>query len=300
MAEIADYKNVEGAINELINKGVEPSVTRIRGVLGVGSYTTITKHFNSWKEKNSGDNAANLPKLVDLPEDFLEEAERYMARIYSLALNVAEGEFEKERAYAQNKVHEVEEDLAQALEMSKEAEEENTLLNKQYVDIVEKYETLDNQLHQLRKKEETLVSEVESKSKEVFEMEKELHRTEDRLDHTQTTLQEEKNKLKESQKHRAFFEKELKEEQQKNYKLQMKYNQLEESAEKTKKTKKALQEEKTQLLIDQDELNKKIARLEGMLSERDLRFKESQEENKDLRAQLQAVELKLKAIKDEK
>ena len=59
------YKDVERAINEILAKDLNPTVDRIRELLGTGSKTTIVNHLKSWRT-NKIVGGGSIPKFLSL------------------------------------------------------------------------------------------------------------------------------------------------------------------------------------------------------------------------------------------
>ena len=58
------YSDVQQAIDVLLTRGDNPSVQRIRDVLGTGSFTTISEHFRLWRSEREQNRDVPPPKGV--------------------------------------------------------------------------------------------------------------------------------------------------------------------------------------------------------------------------------------------
>jgi hypothetical protein len=57
------FEDVRDAAESLLGRGLNPTIQRVRELLGTGSNTTISEHLKSWQQQ-----LAKTPKIV-LPSD---------------------------------------------------------------------------------------------------------------------------------------------------------------------------------------------------------------------------------------
>src|SRR5262245_38139694 len=70
MARIGvDYDTVKQIAIKLLSQEINPSVRKIRNILGTGSNTTIGKHLNLWRKEQAQKTVHHLP--VSIPKEFI-------------------------------------------------------------------------------------------------------------------------------------------------------------------------------------------------------------------------------------
>lgn len=81
-------KQIEEAIEELVGAGEHPTTTKIRRVLGTGSYTTIGNALQKWREQ-----VAREKPVPTIPK----EVEKLFSRLWTAAVENAAAAHENER-----------------------------------------------------------------------------------------------------------------------------------------------------------------------------------------------------------
>lgn len=74
MARIGvDYSTVKQTAIKLLSQGINPSVQKIRDLLGTGSNTTIAEHLNRWREEHAQKTIHHLP--ATMPKELISTVE---------------------------------------------------------------------------------------------------------------------------------------------------------------------------------------------------------------------------------
>lgn len=93
-----DYDDVAQVARQLLIKGENPSVTKIRNILGTGSNTTIGNHLNVWRNSFKKTDSPLLPESV--PDDLMNPLDDF----WTLALTKAEAKYQKYKEELEAKV----------------------------------------------------------------------------------------------------------------------------------------------------------------------------------------------------
>ena len=86
------YEEVQAAAETLLGRGLNPTIQRVRELLGTGSNTTISEHLKSWQQQ-----LAEAPKVI-LPPAIPEAVAAALDAFWKLAVQHAEAAFEQQRA----------------------------------------------------------------------------------------------------------------------------------------------------------------------------------------------------------
>ena len=103
------YEDVQAAAETLLGRGLNPTIQRVREVLGTGSNTTISEHLKSWQQQ-----LAEAPKAI-LPPATPEAVATAMDAFWKIAVQHAEAAFEEQRATAAQAVAVAEQARAAAI-----------------------------------------------------------------------------------------------------------------------------------------------------------------------------------------
>ena len=103
-----EYKDVERASRSLFAQGLNPSVQKVRDLLGTGSNTTIANHLKTWRESFKASNSPLLPQSV--PDDLMNPLDEF----WSSAMAKADSNYQnfKNELEAKLKTAEANEQLA--------------------------------------------------------------------------------------------------------------------------------------------------------------------------------------------
>ncbi|QQS55299.1 MAG: DNA-binding protein [Candidatus Competibacteraceae bacterium] len=88
------YEEVQEAAETLLGRGLNPTIQRVRELLGTGSNTTISEHLKHWQQQLAESPKAVLPPTV--PETVMTALEPF----WKIAVRQAEAAFEEQRAAA--------------------------------------------------------------------------------------------------------------------------------------------------------------------------------------------------------
>ncbi|MFO1425172.1 MAG: DNA-binding protein [Candidatus Competibacteraceae bacterium] len=96
------YEEVQAAAETLLGRGLNPTIQRVRELLGTGSNTTISEHLKHWQQQ-----LAKAPKVI-LPPTVPEAVTTALDDFWKIAVGHAEAAFEEQRAAAAQAVLEAE------------------------------------------------------------------------------------------------------------------------------------------------------------------------------------------------
>ncbi|MFZ1640862.1 MAG: DNA-binding protein [Candidatus Contendobacter sp.] len=96
------YEEVQNAAETLLGRGLNPTIQRVRELLGTGSNTTISEHLKSWQQQ-----LAETPRIV-LPPTVPEAVMTALDAFWKIAVQYAEAAFEEQRIAAAQAVVEAE------------------------------------------------------------------------------------------------------------------------------------------------------------------------------------------------
>lgn len=88
------YEEVQSAAETLLARGLNPTIQRVRELLGTGSNTTISEHLKSWQQQ-----LAETPKFI-LPPAIPEAVAAALDAFWKIAVQYAEAAFEEQRIAA--------------------------------------------------------------------------------------------------------------------------------------------------------------------------------------------------------
>jgi hypothetical protein len=88
------YEEVQSAAESLLARGLNPTIQRVRELLGTGSNTTISEHLKSWQQQ-----LAETPKFI-LPPAIPEAVAAALDAFWKIAVQYAEAAFEEQRIVA--------------------------------------------------------------------------------------------------------------------------------------------------------------------------------------------------------
>ncbi|MFZ1492318.1 MAG: DNA-binding protein [Candidatus Competibacter denitrificans] len=88
------FEDVHAAAESLLGRGLNPTIQRVREVLGTGSNTTISEHLKNWQQQ-----LAEAPKIV-LPPTVPEAVALALDTFWKIAVQHAEAAFDEQRTRA--------------------------------------------------------------------------------------------------------------------------------------------------------------------------------------------------------
>jgi hypothetical protein len=92
------FEDVQNAAEALLGRGLNPTIQRVRELLGTGSNTTISEHLKTWQQQ-----LAEAPKIV-LPPTVPEAVMVALDGFWKIAVQSAEAVFKEQRAAAMQAV----------------------------------------------------------------------------------------------------------------------------------------------------------------------------------------------------
>ncbi|PIE82841.1 MAG: hypothetical protein CSA09_04640 [Candidatus Contendobacter odensis] len=125
------YEDVQSAAESLLGRGLNPTIQRIREVLGTGSNTTISEHLKSWQQ-----HMADTPKAI-LPPSIPEAVTTALNIFWKTAVQHAEDIFAEQRQLAAQSVAEAEKSRDQAIN-AQQAAQADTARHIEQLDIERK------------------------------------------------------------------------------------------------------------------------------------------------------------------
>ena len=112
------YEEVKEVAETLLGRGLNPTIQRVREILGTGSNTTISEHLKRWQQQ-----MANAPRAV-LPLAVPETVTTAMEAFWKIAVKSAETAFEEQRNRAMQAVATAEQARNAAFTESRQAQAE--------------------------------------------------------------------------------------------------------------------------------------------------------------------------------
>ena len=119
------YEEVQAAAETLLGRGLNPTIQRVREVLGTGSNTTISEHLKNWQQQ-----LAEAPKVI-LPPAIPEAVAAALDAFWKLAVQHAEAAFEQQRTIAAQAVAAAEQARDAAITEQQQARNEADGLHRQ-------------------------------------------------------------------------------------------------------------------------------------------------------------------------
>lgn len=179
---IATQKAVDEAAQALLQEGIEPSIILIKRRIGGGSYSSIQKCFDIWKQQREEiENAA-----VDLPEDLTLKAIQFVTTLWGMASKES-----KSRAQTEINVIKKESDHMQS--ELREARDEIARLEGIESDLTEKISGLAEKIRILEISEaqaRALVSRLENSEHELKECRSKLDAAQETIANQSLTIGE--------------------------------------------------------------------------------------------------------------
>ncbi len=134
------FEEVQNAAESLLGRGLNPTIQRVREVLGTGSNTTISEHLKTWQQQ-----LAEAPKMV-LPPTIPEAVMTALDGFWKIAVQSAEAAFEERRTAAMQAIQLAEQNRDQAIAAQHVAESQATQRQQQLEAISVKASELAEQL----------------------------------------------------------------------------------------------------------------------------------------------------------
>ena len=134
------YSDVQQAIDVLLARGDNPSVQRIRDVLGTGSFTTISEHFRLWR--NEREQNRDVPPPKGVPEAVVTAA----SQLWQEAQEAANQALVHYREEANRQVEAAQQAEQQAGRQAADAEQRESALAEHLRHVEQRMEALNREL----------------------------------------------------------------------------------------------------------------------------------------------------------
>jgi len=134
------YDSVKAAALELLEKGLHPSIQRVREVLGTGSNSTISEHLKRWQQEFSPAPKAILPPTV--PEAVIGALEQF----WRVAAEQAEAAYHDLREQAATAIAAAEHSRDEAIAELQQLGEQTTALKQQLTEVQNTAKELEKRL----------------------------------------------------------------------------------------------------------------------------------------------------------
>ena len=157
--QIVTQQAVTEAAEALIVEGAEPSIVAVQARIGGGSYSTVKKCLDVWKQQR----AEAATAAPDTPAEVQAKGQEFARIVWALASREAQAEAQQAKDEAQAEVAAVRVELAEA---------NNEIARLEGVEAAQA-ETIDQQAAKLREVELAL-AEAQTQARRVAELEKSL------------------------------------------------------------------------------------------------------------------------------
>lgn len=157
--QIVTQQAVTEAAEALIVEGAEPSIVAVQARIGGGSYSTVKKFLDVWKQQR----AEAVTAAPDTPAEVQAKGQEFARIVWALASREAQAEAQQAKDEAQAEVAAVRVELAEA---------NNEIARLEGVEVAQA-ETIDQQAAKLREVELAL-AEAQTQARRVAELEKSL------------------------------------------------------------------------------------------------------------------------------
>lgn len=157
--QIVTQQAVTEAAEALIAEGVEPSIVAVQSRIGGGSYSTVKRYLDGWRQQREEASAA----VLETPVEVQAKAQEIARVVWALASRQAQAEAQQAKAEAQAEVAAARAELLEAT---------NEIARLEAVEAAQS-STIDQQAARLREVE-LLLAKADVQARRVAEMEAEL------------------------------------------------------------------------------------------------------------------------------
>ena len=182
------YEEVQEAAETLLGRGLNPTIQRVRELLGTGSNTTISEHLKHWQQQLAESPKAVLPPTV--PETVMTALEPF----WKIAVQQAEAAFEEQRATAAQAVASAEQARDAAVASERQAQAAADDLSRQLDAVTMSARQLSDQLlvaQERRAAAETAIDAAEQRTRAAIDAAAQIRaETEARVAHMEAVLQQ--------------------------------------------------------------------------------------------------------------
>ena len=293
------YEEVRDAAETLLGRGLNPTIQRVRELLGTGSNTTISEHLKSWQQQ-----LADAPKIV-LPPTVPEAVMTALDAFWKIAVQHAEAAFEEQRATAALAVAEAEQLRNIALVDQRQAQAEAAEFRQQLETARTAARDLTDRLlveQERRANAETVIQAAEDRARTAAALVVEIRaETEARIARMDATLQQQRA---DSERQRTEAQQRLADERQRNETNEARFMQLLDR-ERTERTaeqqtfaaeRQDRQRRETTLAHQLEDTQRECGELQHNLARTQERLNQSTETLESLQATLQERETQIQEI----
>jgi len=182
------YEEVQEAAETLLGRGLNPTIQRVRELLGTGSNTTISEHLKHWQQQ-----LAESPKTV-LPPAVPETVMTALESFWKIAVCQAEAAFEEHRSAAAQAVAAAEQARDAAVAGERQAQTTADDLSRQLDAVTLSARQLADQLlvaQERRAAAEIAIDAAEQRTQAAIDASAQIRaETEARVAHLETSLQQ--------------------------------------------------------------------------------------------------------------
>ena len=165
LMETITMEMIHAIADELLKEGKRPTLANVREALGdKGSFTTISKGMQTWKEKQSKIIAASI---TPIPDDVKNELNLAAQHLWNSAMQIAEGKLHSERDALSAAREEMEATQAEAIQAADQLDSKITELNQK--------------ISGLQSDKTSLADENKALQITITRLEKELHTAHDKI-----------------------------------------------------------------------------------------------------------------------
>lgn len=123
-------EKIHQVADQLVDQGINPTQTKVREVLGGGSYSTIGEALKSWKDEQK---EYEQFKQTDMPDALKSEGTVYLAKVWQLADQIANSKLASAHEALEAARADSEAEVAEAQEAVKTLEQEQDEIKSQLI-----------------------------------------------------------------------------------------------------------------------------------------------------------------------
>lgn len=137
MARIGvDYNTVKQAAIKLLSQGINPSVQKIRDLLGTGSNTTLAEHLNQWREEHAQKIVHHLP--ATMPKELISAVEV----LWQAAVEQSENQLATYKTELDSQQEKIKQEQLQNQQYFEQIKQQLSQTSNQLTDKTTEYQTL--------------------------------------------------------------------------------------------------------------------------------------------------------------
>jgi len=167
---IVTEEQVFAIADQLYAVGTQPTIILVQERIGGGSYTTIKRYLDAWKQQQT------RQPVVEVPADVTAQGMAAIQAIWTTAAQLAQEQVVHDRADAQRQVAEAQAALAAAEAAITRQEAEADQLGGQLAEQQQRIEELTGQLTHARTEAATATATMQAQGERVNDLQQELER----------------------------------------------------------------------------------------------------------------------------